>query len=389
MPATSLRILVILPMYGGSLPIGRYCASALRGLGHTVRLFEAPLLYPAFTGLKGLGLTPAQTVPLENSFLQVVSQAIWAQVQSLEPHFVLALAQAPMSRSLLQRLRRAGVRTAMWFVEDYRIFNYWRTYAPLYDAFAVIQKAPFLSELARIGQAHALYPNRRLAFRPLAGRDFKIWGSDWEGESLLAGNIQRRGARISEEESVKVYNAARVNLNLHSSLQGGDLVGHGDFVNPRTFELAAMGAFQLVDQRSLLGELFAPDELATFTSMNEFYAGIDHFLAHPEEREAYARRARERTLREHTYERRMDALLDYLEAELGPWPQSGPEQAAPPELGPQLREELAQLMRKLGLGPHAAFDDVLARLREQSGALSDLETSLLFLDEWRGQYLKK
>ena len=113
MPATSLRILVILPMYGGSLPIGRYCASALRGLGHTVRLFEAPLLYPAFTGLKGLGLTPAQTVPLENSFLQVVSQAIWAQVQSLEPHFVLALAQAPMSRSLLQRLRRAGVRTAM------------------------------------------------------------------------------------------------------------------------------------------------------------------------------------------------------------------------------------------------------------------------------------
>ena len=157
MPATSLRILVILPMYGGSLPIGRYCASALRGLGHTVRLFEAPLLYPAFTGLKGLGLPPAQTVPLENSFLQVVSQAIWAQVQSLEPHFVLALAQAPMSRSLLQRLRRAGVRTAMWFVEDYRIFNYWRTYAPLYDAFAVIQQEPFLSELARIGQAHALY----------------------------------------------------------------------------------------------------------------------------------------------------------------------------------------------------------------------------------------
>lgn len=68
MPATPLRILVILPMYGGSLPIGRYCAAALRALGHTVRLFEAPMLYPAFTGLKGLGLTPAQTIPLENAF---------------------------------------------------------------------------------------------------------------------------------------------------------------------------------------------------------------------------------------------------------------------------------------------------------------------------------
>ncbi|WP_027719818.1 glycosyltransferase [uncultured Desulfovibrio sp.] len=424
MPATSLRILVILPMYGGSLPIGRYCAAALRALGHTVRLFEAPMLYPAFTGLKGLGLTPTRTVPLENAFFQVVSQAIWTHVQSLEPHLVLALAQAPMSRSLLMRLRRAGVRTAMWFVEDYRIFGYWRTYAPLYDAFAVIQKEPFLSELAQIGQTRAMYlplaalpefhkalelspteqkeygsdiaflgagyPNRRLAFRLLAGRDFKIWGSDWEGEGLLSGNIQRQGARISEEESIKVYNAAKVNLNLHSSLQGGDLVSHGDFVNPRTFELAAMGAFQLVDQRGLLGELFAPDELATFTSMNECYAKIDYFLAHPEKREAYARRARERTLRDHTYERRMSDLLAYLEAELGFWPHKDESaRDAPPELDPQLREELAQLTQKLGLGPHASFDDVLVHLRGQSGALSELETSLLFLDEWRGQYLKE
>lgn len=151
-----------------------------------------------------------------------------------------------------------------------------------------------------------------------------------------------------------------------------------------------MGAFQLVDQRGLLGELFAPDELATFTSMNEFYAGIDYFLAHPEEREAFARRARERTLRDHTYERRMAALLNYLETELGSWPHKDEAaRDAPPELDPQLREELAQLTQKLGLGPHASFDDVLAHLREQSGALSELETSLLFLDEWRGQYLKK
>lgn len=136
----------------------------------------------------------------------------------------------------------------MWFVEDYQIFNYWRAYAPLYDVFAVIQKEPFLSKLAALGNVRSLYlplaalpdfhkpltlspaekreygadigflgagyPNRRLAFRRLAGRDFKIWGSDWEGESLLAGNIQRQGARISEEESVRIYNATRVNLNL-------------------------------------------------------------------------------------------------------------------------------------------------------------------------------
>lgn len=433
MPAVPLRILVVLPMYGGSLPIGRYCASALEALGHTVRVFEAPLLHAAFTGLRGLGLAPAQTAQLENSFLQVVAQAIWAQVQAQEPQLVLAMAQAPLSRSLLQRLRRAGVRTAMWFVEDHEVFDYWRAYAPLYDAFAVIQKEPFLSLLAGIGQANALYlplaaqpnfhrplnldereqreygadigflgagyPNRRLAFRPLAGRDFKIWGSDWEGETLLAAHIQRGGARIDAEESVKIYNATRVNLNLHSSLRTTELVSNGDFVNPRTFELAAMGAFQLVDRRALMPELFARDELATFGSLEEFYAAIEHFLAQPEERAAFAARARARVLRDHTYEQRMAALLAFLEQRLGPWPReevsaaaAGNAQAAsglPPELTLELRASLAEVVRGLGLGPHAGFDDVITALRARSGALTETEAALLFLDEWRKQYGKK
>lgn len=428
MPAAPLRILVVLPMYGGSLPIGRYCASALSGLGHSVRVFEAPLLHPAFTGLRGLGLAPAQTAQLENSFLQVVSQAVWAQVQAQEPHLVLALAQAPIGRSLLQRLRRSGVRTAMWFVEDHEVFDYWKAYAPLYDVFAVIQKEPFLSMLSGIGQGNALYlplaaqpdfhkplelteqekreygadigflgagyPNRRLAFRQLVGRDFKIWGSDWDGESLLAPHVQRGGARISADESVKIYNATRVNLNLHSSLGTAELVSKGDFVNPRTFELACMGAFQLVDRRALMPELFAQDELATFGTLEEFYAAIEYFLAHPDERHAFAARARERVLRDHTYAQRMAALLGFVEQRLGPWPlELESPGGMPPDveaaLSPEIRRDMAAVVQGLGLGPNAGFDDVINALRARSGVLTETEAALLFLDEWRRQYGKK
>ena len=157
MADVSLRILVVLPMYGGSLPIGRYCVDALRDLGHSVQVFDAPRLYPAFTGLKELGLPPMSTGPLENSLLQVVGQAIWTQVECWRPDFVLAMAQAPLNRLLLQRLKRAGIRTAMWFVEDYAVFDYWRAYAPLYDVFAVIQKEPFVSLLREAGQPRAPY----------------------------------------------------------------------------------------------------------------------------------------------------------------------------------------------------------------------------------------
>lgn len=408
----SLRILVVLPLYGGSLPIGRYCAKALSGMGHAVRIFDAPAFHSAFTGLKNLELPPSALGPLENSFLQVLNQAIWAQVEHFEPAFVLALAQAPLNRLTLQKLRKAGVRTAMWFVEDWQIFDYWQTYAPLYDVFAVIQKDPFQEKLAAAGQPHAPYlplaalpefhrplalsaeeereygadigflgagyPNRRLAFRPLAGRNFKIWGSDWEGESVLAPCIQRQGQRIGEEESVKIYNASRINLNLHSSLKTETLVSHGDFVNPRTFELASMGAFQLVDRRRLLPELFAEDELACFDSEAELYEKIDYFLSHPDERARYCRRARERVLAEHTYAQRMRRLLDYVAEQFGPW-KAEAEQAA-------IAPPLLELLQRLELGPGASFENVVHTLRRQSGALSDVETAILFLDEWRRQY---
>lgn len=412
-----LRILVVLPIYGGSLPIGRYCAQALRDLGHSVRVFDVSQLYSAYQAVRDLDVQPAGQVTLVKAFLRFVSQAAWIQAEEQKPQIVLALAQAPLDRHVLMRMRQAGMRTVMWFVEDSKVLTYWQTVAPQYDAFAVIQKEPFLSELAKIGQKHAFYlplaalpdfhkplelsgaekkeygsaisflgagyPNRRLAFRPLADRDFRIWGSDWDGETVLASNIQRNGARIGEEESVKIYNASQINLNLHSSLQTDSLVSGGDFVNPRTFELAAMGAFQLVDERSLMHELFEPDELATFSTGKELYEKIDHFLAHPEEREAYVRRARARVLREHTYQQRMRTLVDYMECNFGPWPESNPTQ---PGLEPELAEKIATLAARLSLGPDASFEDVVGRLRRKTGRLDELETAILFLDEWRRQY---
>lgn len=414
----SIRILVVLPLYGGSLPIGRYCAQALRNLGHSVRVFDAPALYPGYLGLRKLDLAPSRLPALETSFLRLVSQALWQQTEEQQPELVLALAQAPLDRHILLRMRQAKMRTIMWFVEDFRLFTYWQVFAPLYDAFAVIQKEPFLEELKKVGQEHAFYlplaalpdfhkpldlsevqkreygsdisflgagyPNRRIAFRPLADRDFKIWGSDWDDEARLARNIQAGGRRIDEDESVLIYNASKINLNLHSSVNKEKLVSGGDFVNPRTFELAAMGAFQLVDQRSLLPELFDKDELATFATIEGFYQKIDYFLEHPKEREQFAQKARKRVLAEHTYEQRMATLIDYMAKEFGPWSQAGSES----DLAPEYADKISKLAQKLGLSAKAAFEDVVARLRQQSGELDETETAILFLDEWRKQYRK-
>jgi spore maturation protein CgeB len=414
------RILVVLPMYGGSLPVGRYCASALAGLGHLVEVFEAPEFHGAFAALKNLRVTANRLDYLEHAFLQTVSQAILAKVETFEPDLVLALAQAPLGRQALKRLRRDGVATAMWFVEDHRVFTYWQAFAPYYDFFAVIQKEPFLSRLAQAGVENALYlpmaaspdihrpldltpaerrlygsdlsfvgagyPNRRLAFRELFGFDLKIWGSDWDGETALAPRIQFGGRRVSAEESVKVFCASKINLNLHSGLDPAHLVPAGDFVNPRTFELAMCGAFQLVSGRELLPEVFAADELAVFTDMAGLRQAAAHYLAHPEERAAMAARARARALAEHTYGARMAALLDFVAARRPGFGAAARRETGMAELPPELRAGLGGLLEDLGLPGDASFADVVTAVRSRQGRLTDLETAVLFLDEWRKQY---
>jgi spore maturation protein CgeB len=417
--STMRRVLVVLPLYGGSLPVGRFCCDGLRELGHLVEVFEAPSFHPAFTALRDLRVTPERLEQLENSFLNVMSQAVLAKVETFEPDLVLAMAQAPLSRQVLSRLRRDKVATAMWFVEDHRLFTYWQAFAPLYDLFAVIQREPFLAKLAAAGQANGLYlplaahpafhrplelspaerrefgsdlsflgagyPNRRAAFRQLLGFDFKIWGNEWDGDQVLAPYNQQGGRRIAPEEAVKIFNASKINLNLHSSVQAQELVTGGDFVNPRTFEIAACGGFQLVDRRSLMGELFAEDELATFGSLEELKDLIAAYLRRPEDRAAYAARGRARVLRDHTYAQRMATLLDFAAARLPDWPRS---RATEPglDLPPDLAAELDTLLGRLGLPRSVGFKDLVWAIRQQQGTLTEVETAILFLDEWQKQY---
>ncbi len=412
------RVLVVLPMYGGSLPIGRYCGNALRDLGHVVEYFEAPLFHPSFEALKTLKIGTDRLDYLENSFLQVVSQAVLAKVETFGPDLVLAMAQAPLSRQALKRLRRDKVPTAMWFVEDHEVFLYWKAFAPLYDLFAVIQKGSFFERLADIGQSNVLYlplaadpgvhrpldlslreraeygselsfvgagyPNRRLAFRQLARYDLRIWGNDWDQEPILAPYLQRAGARVDTEEVVRIFNASTININLHSSVRPGAVIGDGDFVNPRTFELAACGAFQLVDRRALMPELFAPDELATFSGMDELLGAVEFFRARPEVRAEFAARARARVLAEHTYVHRMRTLLAHAADLLPTRGSEGVDWRG--EMPEELGAELGALLARLGLSASVTFDDLVWAVRARSGRLDRLETTILFLDEWKKLY---
>jgi spore maturation protein CgeB len=337
-----LRILVVGPVYGGSYPIACFATEALKGLGHHVSFLDLTPFHPGYRELQSWGECP-ETL---GAFERFLSGLIEQRARVVSPDLVLCLAQAPVRGESLKRLRGAGVPIAYWFVEDFRRMLYWKGIAPFSDAFFVIQRAGqdemraagaacvrYLPTAAQRGTHEPMqlrpedvrryggavsfvgagYLNRRRFMARLASLDLKIWGNEWDGaSSILEKMIQEEGRRVGTEETAKIFNATKINLNLHSSPCHEDVDPFGDFLNPRTFEIAACGAFQLVDERSLLREAFAEHEMAVFEDLEDAREKIRYFLEHEEERRAYAREGRRRVLREHTYELRMKELLGVL-----------------------------------------------------------------------------
>ncbi|MCC6144038.1 MAG: glycosyltransferase, partial [Candidatus Hydrogenedentes bacterium] len=230
--------------------------------------------------------------------------------------------------------------------ENWRHMPYWKDIAPHYDYFFHIQPGPFAQKLNEIGcryhaplptgcdpEAHAPvtlsveeqekygcdiafagagYPNRNEFFKGLTDYDFKLWGVNWNPRELQKCVCDSE-ERFSTEKYMKIVAGAKININLHSSAQSDGIDPECDAVNPRVFEIAAGGGFQLCDPCKGLDDLFDFEtELPVYRSLAELRKKIDHYLAYPDEREAIATAARERVLRDHTYERRAQQMLDLL-----------------------------------------------------------------------------
>jgi len=363
---------------------------------------------------------------LQSKYAEMLSRITMAQLAEDPPDLVLSLAQAPLILPMLEHLRRKRFLTAMWFVENYRHLTYWQQLAAGYDFWFVIQQAPCIAALKQAGakdvrylpmaadpsvhrpleltQAEreeygsdvsfvgAGYANRRAIFPGLLRREwsFKLWGNEWDGAADLTSVLQRKGSRIDTESCQKVFNASAVNLNLHS-WAGTGFDPDGDFVNPRTFELAACGAFQLADHRSLMPELFTASEVATVSSPDELPGEISRWLLDPKQRLAMAERARQRVLAEHTYAHRMRDLLCQVGV------------ASPDRIGQILRgnrhaevlastaadsfPSLAATLRTFPPTQRVELKQLAAQIRSRGpmGTLSKEDLMVLMLDEYRSE----
>lgn len=417
------RIAVVGPMYGGSLPIARYTARALLGLKQRATGFDLSSFYQSFKNIGGFVKNQARRDLLESQYVELISRSVLEGIDERPVDILICLAQAPMSPEVLTEIRNRGIVTVMWFVEDCSRFQTWRYLAPYFDYMFVIQKGEHLQAVKDAGAGRVIYlpvgcdpdihcpltlgaeeterygsdisflgagyNNRRHMFAYLANRNFKIWGTEWPDCMPFNQLVQDAGRRIEPEEYIKIFNASKINLNLHSSAERDGVEPFGDFVNPRTFELASAGAFQLVDERTLMPELFSiGNEMAVFHDAREMQEQIEYYLAHPAEREKVIAASRARALSEHTYQHRVKAMLEYIyadrfeqiqaRAQTGVWQTTLTAAKDMPELEEKLRGAFER-------GDDPQLDSILPDITAGKGNLSEVEQKLLFLHHIRSQ----
>lgn len=149
-----------------------------------------------------------------------------------------------------------------------------------------------------------------------SGIKVNAWGRNW------------KNGPIELEAMIDVINQSRINLNLQNETcwDARYLLSspralrntlrstkHFAAVSLRTFEINSCGGFQLLPYKEGLEKWYdIGNELELYYSPEQLVERVHYYLEHEEEREAIAQRGYERTIRDHTMEKRFADLFNAI-----------------------------------------------------------------------------
>jgi len=165
--------------------------------------------------------------------------------------------------------------------------------------------------VAFVGGIHPPHVHREgTAFleRVVGALDASVWG--YVADRVPAGSPLRRrhGGEVWGLDMYAVLARTKIALNRH-----GDIAeGHAN--NMRLFEATGVGAVVATEAAHNLAELFVPgEEVVAYRDADDLIAQVRALLADDERRRAVAAAGQARTLREHTYARRIPQLAEMIE----------------------------------------------------------------------------
>jgi spore maturation protein CgeB len=309
--------------------VARGHLAALQRLGHEVQVYHTGSRFDYHaSALRSVNPALADDVTLVS---KLASDGIAVEAMYFEPDLVLIASGRCLHANALYLLRKMRVPTAVLFTEspyeDVEQAEWAATYPTMQclcnDTFSARQRGwPAIS--------HAFDPeiHRPVAADPDDVCDVLIVGTGWTERVRLLEAVDWTGITlrirglwpqitadsplapcyvegcVDNDKLPRLYASARICLNFHRAHP------QAESLNPRAFELAACGAFQLSDPRPELFRVFA-SAVPTFTDAASLQAQVRYFLAHDAERRALAARQAE-AVQGHTFDARAAELLAHV-----------------------------------------------------------------------------
>ena len=127
------------------------------------------------------------------------------------------------------------------------------------------------------------------------GINIRTFGQGWEGSG-----------RISQADLIRIYNQSKIVLNVCKSSRGDKIQIKG-----RDFEVPGCGSLSLTQETEEIKEFFEPgNEIVTYKDIDKAIQKIKYYLKHEKELNRIADNGYIRILREHTYKKRLEKILE-------------------------------------------------------------------------------
>jgi 2-polyprenyl-3-methyl-5-hydroxy-6-metoxy-1,4-benzoquinol methylase len=301
----------------------------LRALGHSAAdvILNAVPLQAAWAREHASGL--ARWAPVADHRWQLA--VFERQVKALEPDVLLVHDMAFLPSAFVHHLRQLTGRVigqvaspidfgADWsgydlvvsslphYVERFRALGVAAEYLALGFERSLLAEVPAADRDLDAVFVGSLSPEHasggRLLSRLSAAGSLDVWGAGREALPDASPILPRHHGPAWGLEMFGLLARAKVALNRHIDAAAGYAN------NMRLFEATGMGACLLTDERRNLHELFdAGAEVVTYANADDCLEKIAYLLEHDAERQRVAAAGQQRTLRDHTYEKRMHELL--------------------------------------------------------------------------------
>lgn len=338
-----MNILVIGKFYSEGFAL--HIAESLVSMGHSVKRFEPGFRSGRIRGRVGHRLDQIRgTIYSSTDNIPAVrarrTRELWEVSEQAPLDVVLVCHDFLWPNEVAELKCRTGAQVAMWFPDALVNFNRGYFMNAPYDG--LFFKDPYIPQALGDALKTPIYylpecfnlerhwlPEEELGnesmyecdittagnqhswrvacYKHLQEYNVKLWGNQaplWMPTGSVAGMHQGRG--VFNQEKARAFRGAKIVVN---NLHYGEVWG----VNVRCFEAAGAGAFQMVDWRPGLVNLFEIDkELITFTGVADLKRKIDYWLPREDERREIGQAGMRRAHVDHTYTHRLNLLLATL-----------------------------------------------------------------------------